>query len=184
MKKILQILFLCSAVIILCGCVKETAIRKKQLSFFDLKGYFETQKGQLFEIKKFKKTTIIDGKLIEKELDSIGFDQELIVFEESDINKIAWIDKYTVDSVYDKNGLLNKLIYKATEDKLRTQQMLISFNHNTVDTISIFNNSSGAVAKMEQRLLYIPSYGYSIESKQKTAISAQHVVTVAVQFLK
>lgn len=177
-------MFLCSVVIALCGCVKETAIRKKQLSFFDLKGYFKTQKGQLFEIEKFKKTTLIDGKLIEKELDSIDFDQELIVFEESDINKIAWIDKYVVDSIYDINGQLSKLIYKAADDKLRTRQLLISFNQNTVDTIRIFNNSTGAVAKMEQRLLYIPSFGYSIESKQKTAISDQHVVTVAVEFLQ
>ncbi len=184
LKNILQILVLLGMVIVFSYCVKDTAIGKKQLSFFDLKAYFETQKRQLVEIEKFKKTTIIDGKQIEKELDSIDFNLELIVFEESDINKIAWIDKYLVDSVYDKNGLLNKLIYKATDDKLRTQQMLISFSQNAVDTIRIFNNSSGSVADLEQRLLYIPTYGYTIESKQKTTISAQHVVTVAVQFLE
>ena len=184
MKKIFWILFLLSTGIFHTDCAEDTGMVKKQLSFFDLKGYFNDQKTSLSAIRKVKKTTFIDGKQIEKELDSIDFDQELIVFEQSDINKVAWMDKYLVDSIYDKNGMLNQVIYKATDDNLRTQQMQISFNQNGVDTVSIYNNSSSKVVKLEQRLQYIPSYGYSIESKQKTAISAEHVVAVEVQFLK
>jgi hypothetical protein len=123
-------------------------------------------------------------KQIEKELESIDFRQELKVFEESDINKVAWMDKYQVDSIYDEKGILEKLIYKASDQKLRTQKLLISFSQNEVDTIEILNNASGNIAKLKQHLRYIPSFGYSIISTQKTTFSEEYVLAVDVRFLK
>lgn len=184
MKIISQIVFFVIIVFCFSNCVEQTSVVKTEPSFFDLKEYFETQVTSLSEVKKISKTTLVDGKRIEKELDSIDFNQELKVFKESDINKIAWIDKYEVDSIYDEKSMLNQIIYKATDEKLRTQKLLISFNQSVVDTIEIFNNVSGNIAKLDQHLTYIPSYGYLIESTQKITLSKKHVLAVDVQFLK
>ena len=177
-------LLLLSIVFSLSNCVEETAIIKKESSFFDLKNYFETQQAILSKLKRVIKIATIDGKHVEKELDSLDFNEELKVFEASDINKVAWMDKYQVDSIFDENGMLDQIVYKATDEKLRTQQLSVSFDQNEVDTIEIFNNSSSGVAKLQQHLLYIPNSGYRIESTQKTTFSEEHVVTVDVQFLK
>ncbi len=184
MKKLTQIIFLIGFVFCFSDCVEQESIVKTEPSFFDLKEYFENQLTSLSEVKRISKTTFVDGKRIEKELDSIDFKQELKVFEESDINRIAWIDKYQVDSIFNEKGMLSQLIYTATDRKLRTQKLMISFNQSVVDTIEIFNDASGSVAKLEQHLSYIPSYGYLIESTQKITLSKEHVLAVDVQFLK
>jgi hypothetical protein len=184
LKKAISILFLLIMTLFFSNCVEKDLVVKKQSSFFNLKEYFENQLASLSEVKRISKTTMIDGNRIEKELDSINFKQELKVFEESDINKIAWIDKYQIDSIYDEKSNLKKIIYKANDQKLRTQKLLISFLQNEVDTIEIFNDASGNIAKLKQHLRYIPSYGYSIESTQKTTLSETHVLSVDVQFLK
>lgn len=164
-------------------CVEEDAIIKKEATFFNLKGYFKSQQATLLAQNGFKKKTTIDGQEIERSLDSLDFSQELKVFEASDINKIAWMDKYQVDSTFDPSGTLRELNYKAEDEKLRTQRLRVSFNQNqTVDTIEVFNNSTGNIATLKQRLRYIPTYGYLIESTQKTALSEEHVVAVEVQF--
>ncbi len=184
MKIASKIIYLLIIVFCFSTCVEQTPVVKTEPSFFDLKEYFKNQVASLSEVKRISKTTIINGNRIEKELDSIDFNQELIVFKESDINKVAWIDKYQVDSIYDEDGMLNQIIYTATDKKLRTQKLLISFNQSVVDTIEIFNNASGNIAKLEQYLSYIPSYGYLIESTQKITLSKEHVLAVDVKFLK
>jgi len=183
MKTVIKIFSLAFISFFFSSCVEETAIIKQEPTFFDLKKYFKNEQVSLSQKTKIFKTTSVDGDQIEKQSDSLDFNLELKVFEESDINKIAWIDKYEVDSIFDKNGDLEKVIYKAIDEKLRTRQLLISFDENEVDTIEIFNNASGNVAKLEQHLLYIPAYGYTIESTQKTTFSLEHVLKVDVRFL-
>ncbi len=184
MKKLTQILLFISIIFSFSNCIEETAVIVKEPSFFDLKDYFNTQLETLSSIEKIKKATIIDGERIEKVLDSIDFQLELGAFKESDINKIAWVDKYQVDSLYDEKGMLRKVNYHATDEKLRTQQLLVSFNQNRVDTIDIFNNSTSSIASLKQQLRYIPSFGYSIRSTQKTTLFEEHVLTVDVEILK
>ena len=183
-RKISQILFFISIIFSFSNCIEETAVIIKKPSFFDLKDYFKTELEVLSGKEKVKKSTFIDGKVIEKVLDSIDFSLEMKAFEESDINKIAWVEKYQVDSLYDEKGMLIKITYTASDDALRTQQLLISYNQNKVDTIDIFNNSTISMASLKQHLRYIPFFGYSIESTQKTTFFEEHVLAVDVQFLK
>jgi len=183
-KYIIKIAILSIWILSISSCVDENAIIKQEASFFNLKEYFEGQTEILSQKSKVYKATSIDGRRIEKELDDLNFKQELKVFEDSDINKVAWLDKYQVDSVYNESGNLNQISYRAIDEKLRTQLLVISYDLNTVDTISIYNNSSGSVAILKQYLEYIPSFGYSIRSTQKTTFSKEHVVAVDVRFSK
>ena len=171
-------------VFFLSTCVDETAIIKQEPTFFDLKNYFKKQSEMLSQRTTVYKTTTVDSNRIEKIIDSLDFEKELKIFQESDINKVSWMDKYRVDSLFDTNGNLNRLIYKALDETMRTQELIISFEQNEVDTVRIFNDASGNVAKLQQRLTYIPSSGYSIESRQKTTLSDEHVLTVEVRFQK
>ncbi len=184
MKNISNTIFLVGLIIFLSTCIDESGVRNQKLAFFDLKGYFEKQLEILPQNTSVYKITSVNGNRIEKKIDSIDFSQELKVFEESDINKVAWIDKYEVDSIFDDKGSLYQIVYQSTDEKLKTQRLSISFDQNTIDSIEIFNNASGSVAKLEQHLQYIPSFGYSIESKQKTTFSDEHVLMVEVRFEK
>ena len=184
MKVFIKICLLVYISISITSCVDETAIVKQEPSFFDLKSYFESQREILSGKKNFYKATVINDARTEKKLDTLDFAAELKVFEESDINKIAWIDKYRVDSIFNDKGELVNLLYQANNEKLRTRSLKISFEKNQIDTIDIYNNASGSVAKLEQRLRFIPSFGYTIKSTQKTTLSDEQVVVVEVQFLE
>ncbi len=164
------------------SCRDNVVVDKNQTSFFDLKGYFETEITKLANVRNVKKATIINDNREEKVFDTLDFDVELAAFVDSDINKVAWMDKYVVDTVYDLSGTLRKLHYLSLDEKLRTQQLMISFNQTDVDTIEIFNNTSSNIAKLQQHLRYIPSRGYSIESRQKIPIAKENVIVVEVQF--
>jgi hypothetical protein len=166
------------------SCSDNVVSNENQTSFFDLKGYFETEITKLANVRNVKKATTINDNREEKVFDTLDFDVELAAFVDSDINKVAWMDKYVVDTLYDLSGTLKKLHYLSLDEKLRTQQLMISFNQTEVDTIEVFNNTSSNIAKLQQHLRYIPSQGYSIESRQKTPIAEENVIVVEVKFPK
>ena len=77
---------------------------------------------------------------------------------------------------------LNRGLSPLKNEKLRTNKLSISFSTNAIDSIEIFNGSSGAVANLEQHLKYIPKQGYYIKSIQKATLSNEHVLIVEVKF--
>lgn len=169
--------------VLLCTCQVETKIELNKPAYFDLNSFFDAQLKELNTYKKIKKTTAVDSIQVEKILDSLDFTIELQAFRDSDINKVAWIGKYQIDSLNNDKGELSRIDYTAEDEKLRTRQITISYKDDLVDSIKIFNYIPGAVSVLKQNLLYVPKYGYSIVSSQKTTLSKEHVLAVDVKFV-
>ena len=166
----------------LTACIDvPTNVAKHDLAFFDLKNYFNDEIKNLSQIKQAKKSVSING--VEEELikDSLNFEEELSVFLSSDINRIAWIDKYKVDSLK-INGQLQSITYSALDEKLKTQSLIISYKNEGVDNISIKNNRSSLVSNSIQELEYRVGKGYSILSRQNTTMTNERLLKVKVQF--
>lgn len=180
--RIINLLFFFTLVIVLSSCLGDSTVTVENQPFFDLKTYFSQEMEQLKNIKKVIKKVDIDGVIEEKTMDSFDLEKELALFVDSDINKVAWLDKYTVDSLFN-NNLLSQITYEAKENQLKTRRLTIHFGNELVDSIDIVRSSSSLVAKLEQHLKYIPSKGYSIKSSQKTSLSAFHVLELDVQFV-
>jgi hypothetical protein len=157
---------------------------KEFLPFFDVKGFFQEEIDRLaaggFQIRK---TVTIDGQTDTKTLDSLDFSDELRIFLNSDINRVAWFDKYRVDSLYSGNSL-ERLTYTALEEKLKTREITIGFQDGQVEEMGVLNRIKTAIATAEQTLAYRPATGYSISSKQTIAFSKDRSFTVDVIFIE
>lgn len=154
------------------------------LPFFDIADFIDKEMIQLSNLKSIKKTVYINDKTEERILDSFDIKKDLEIFKKSNINKVVWIDKYKVDSLFDKSGDLAKLQYQALDEKLKTRIMIIAFNGKKVHAILIKNKSSNQVSSLEQDLEYYPQKGYySIKSRQKVSLNDEQVTTAKVRFL-
>ena len=165
----------------LTACIDvPTNTAKQDLAFFDLKNFFNEEIKNLSKIRQVKKSVAINGVVEELIRDSLNFEEELSVFLSSDINRIAWIDKYSVDSI-NTNGELQSITYSALDEKLKTQSLIINYKNNKVDQISIKNIRSSLVSSSNQELEYSVGKGYSIISRQNTTMTDERLLKVTVE---
>ena len=172
------------ALILILACNDDTSVdsTSEQTPFFDLRAFFSEEKAKHQKIQSFNKTVVLNGKEEIKQLDSLDLNTELSLFVESDINKTAWLDKYSVDSLID-NGQLRQIRYTAIEDKLNTRLLKVDYTRGQVDSILIKNESSSVVAKSEEWLTYFPNKGYRIQHIQQVTSQPEHALTVDVKFV-
>ena len=152
-------------------------------SFFDINDFFLKEMAQLSRIKSIKKKVVINGEIDEKVLQEFDLGKDLTIFRNSNINKIAWLDKYDVDSIMNNEGQLSKLKYLATDAKLKTREFIVSFSGEKVSSIFIKNHSVNQVSDFQQNLQYDSIKGYSVESNQKATLSDEQKLKVEVKFL-
>lgn len=175
-------LLLLGFAIFIYSCQSESSISLEHQQFFDLKSYFQQEQDRLS--KKYSTVTkiaTIDGKTEKQTINEIDFKQELSLFIGSDINKISWLDKYTVDSVM-VSSQLSSVNYTAKDDKLKTQFLSVNFQDQKVHQVKILRKNASIAAEMEQELNYNPLKGYSIENRQKTTLSDEHILRLEVSF--
>lgn len=150
--------------------------------FFDLSTYFKGEQERLQQLStSFTKKAVVNGKEEIKQLESLDFKKELAMFVDSDINKIAWLDKYEVDSIF-ANGSLQSIEYKTNDQSLKTQGLTIQFDQAKVARVDILRKSTSIAANIKQELSYQPNIGYSIVSTQNTQLADPEVIELEVKF--
>ncbi len=172
--------------LLLAGCQPKSEQTPENQAFepayFDLKGYFGQEIEHLANAGTMvRKRVYVNGKSEEKTPDAIDFEQELEVFTESDINRPDWLDKYQVDSVF-QNNELTKITYQAKNEQLRTRRIDVEFANGKVAKIFVRNGGNSKVAGSEQELIYLPDSGYTIASRQYTALSKDDSLKIEVRF--
>lgn len=174
-------------VILLAACQpvsEETQQDPTPQVFFDLKGYFNQEVQRLNTLQpEVTKTVAINGKSETKQWTHLNYQPELDIFAQADINRLDWIDKYSVDSTF-QNNQLTSIEYKALEDKLRTRHISIQFKNGSVSKISIENGGKNMAAGSQQELGYEPLTGYYIKSVQHTTLFKDKIFKINVIFKK
>jgi len=166
---------------ILSSCQIETVQNSNQ-TFFDIETFLEKELNELSNLKSIKKKVTINDRIDEKTLNNFNLKTDLEIFINSNINKIAWLDKYKVDSLFDNTGKLSELKYTAVDNKLKTREFRINYTLGKVNSISVFNGSNNSVSSIEQHLKYFPSKGYSVESLQEITLGSQQSLKVEVTY--
>lgn len=178
------ILITASLLLVLSACQQESpgTVPPSNARFFDLKAYFQQEAKTLSaQQPEVIKRLEIDGKTEEQQPKNLDFNDELRLFTDADINRPAWLDKYSVDSLLD-NGHLKRLSYKALEEDLKTRELQIDFQNDKVSEIHILKKFDTAIASTEQKLDYYPGKGYSINNRQKTVMQDPQLFKVEVLF--
>lgn len=158
-------------------------INQPTTPFFDLQGFFNTEISQLQEKNpSVRKKVTINGKSEEKQLEDLDFQQELKVFSNSDINKIAWFDKYKIDSTLQREKL-QSISYTALDEELKIRKIELKFTDTEkIEQIEIQSKTESFVANASQHLIYQPSKGYSIHSVQGMQLGDEQDIKVEIQF--
>ncbi len=153
--------------------------------FFDLKSYFEQEAERLSKSSKgIVKKINLDAKEEEQTLAAPDWEQEFRLFKNYDINRIAWVDKYSVDSTLQKNNNLF-VTYTAEDEDLRVRELQIRFNQQKeLTTIQMKTSTENPLYWLKEELVYYPNQGYSISSRQKVILMDETRTHIRSDFLK
>lgn len=145
-----------------CNQPKEKELK----TYFDLKGYFDSEAQRLTKSKPLIKKTVARNDATEtRALKDINWETELSLFAESDINKPAWKDSYKMS----KHG--NKTIYLATDKDLKTREINVTRDpQGKIKKVLIRNQTDNMLYSSAEQLVYIPDSVYEISKQQHVAI--------------
>jgi hypothetical protein len=172
------------SLVFILGCAdnNQSSQKVENLVFFDLKGYFQSEIKDLKNVRNITKITEVNGQKETLKLDSIDFESDLKIFSNADINKPAWSDKYSIDSIKNDAGHLSKLNYKALDPELKIDQLELTFENDEVSKVFVSKSLSSAISKVNEKLVYNPKSGYVIERDQEITISGRNDFKVEVKF--
>lgn len=160
-------LSLCVILFLFASCSKEAQEKKSEPGkFFDLVGYFQKEAEALNGTKpEITKTIIKDGATETKTLsDSIDWKKELKIFSENSINKPAWKDSFSADTL--KEGSRNTITYKTADEKISVKEIVITTDSLWQPTdISIKRDAKNFLYTSQQTLHYAPKKLYRLDSE-------------------
>lgn len=166
------------------ACVETPAEGKpvEEKPFFDVKGYFTQEIERLSSKKNLTKKASYNGKEETKTIENIDFAKELLIFANTDINRTAWLEKYSADSTFNKKEELVLTEYKALDEGLKTKSIRVEYSESIVSQIEITTSGNSAVSDTENVLKYSPTAGYSIKSRQDVKFVSQNDIDIRVDF--
>lgn len=135
-----------------------------QNPFMDIKSYFELEMEKTVS-GPVEKITRVGNEELKTILDEIDLKQELKLFAQADINKVAWYEKYSIDTVQ-TSANANSIIYKAQDEGLKTREINIHESNGKIDSIYIHNKLESMIMNSDQFLHYYPDQGYQVKIVQ------------------
>lgn len=171
-------------IILSLGC---TGSSKKTDHYQVEKKYFDFYKLVMEQISFFQKKSItcrktvsVNGQKEEKLLSSNDLIKELEFFLELDINKPAWSDKYTTDSIFHM-GRFSQVRYQAIDPKMKTRELAVSFlSDGTVSEVFIKSVVTSTIAQTYNEMYLWPGKGYEINSVQSVTLTDTTYLSVKV----
>ena len=153
--------------LILCSCyAEELQEEMSEDPFFDLASYIDNQVDSLQRAGgTVTKTISLNGTTETKELDDLNYANDLRVFRESEINKPAWVDKYTVDR-QESDGLLTRT-YTATDSSMQTRKLTVVSRNDTPISVDILKHTGTVLSNGRHHLTYRPTSGYRLRTMQE-----------------
>ena len=145
----------------LSACKPDLKETGRGIKYFDLKAYFKARVSKLTtQNRPVLKTVTHNGVTETKTVHIDNWERELNMFSESDINKPAWKDSYSVQNTG------GSLIYMAKDPELQTREIIVNKDKDKVKWILIFNHTKNILYETREKLTYFPDSVYQIEKSQ------------------
>lgn len=170
--------------IFLSSCIDSNTPGNFEKNFFDLEEYFKRQSDELSQMDVRIEKLMINNKDTQRVfLDNVSWGEEFAPFTHNDINKPAWKDSYSKDTIFD-NGKIKSINYKSSDKNLAVKQIQIYFQNNKVEHIFIENSKKNYVYNSAQVLSYSPASGYIIEGEQDIILGKDLHYKIIVNFIQ
>jgi hypothetical protein len=156
---------------LLPACKPDNLKTGTKLQYFDIEGYFKSETARLKKLNHPVFKTVMHNNITESKIVHINdWQAELSLFSESDINKPAWEDGYTIQNTS------NAIFYRAKTFDLKTQLIVINKSGNRIKWIYIYNKiPKNLLYQSDESLSYFPDSVYIIRKDQKVRfLQANH----------
>ncbi len=135
--------------------------------YFDVPAYFSRQVAELHrDSLVVVKTSVVNDKTDQHQMDWTDWTKEFILFTNSDINKPSMIGKYLVDTT-STDSVKTKISYTAKDPALRTRLVEITYAKQTIVELHIVNHEASFLSTSHEELYYLPMKSYVIKSEVK-----------------
>lgn len=172
-RTITKAIALAAIALFAAACKPEIKETKAQQRYFDIKGYFRADSSRLSAAHPLiTKTVVYNGQAQTKKVHIDNWGREFELFENSDINKPAWLDSYEIQSA---NGLT---VYKAKDPDLKTTKIVIKKSGDKVAAILIYNHTKNLLYENVEKLSYFPDSAYQIDRTQTVRLLGKNVYSV------
>jgi len=156
-----------SLLVLTISCTSDPAPGQTDVAaFFDLDGYMNTEIERLTERKvRADKSITLNGVTEEQTGIVINYANDLRLFREADINKPAWVEKYSSNKEQ-FSGSHKQVTYTARDTNLVVQQLLIEEDQGVPVKIEIERKTGTVLSDGVHQLVYQPALGYSVRTQQ------------------
>ncbi|MEM8582731.1 MAG: hypothetical protein AAGF87_00610 [Bacteroidota bacterium] len=153
--------------------------------FFDMKAYFQLQIDSLNATgTSIEKTITLNGETERHQMNDIDFAKELRLFQQSDINRPAWVDKYTTESYLMPGSSQQLTVYTATDSTLSVQTLTtVAEPSGEIKSVAVRRKTGSVLSQGTQNLRYQPASGYQITSKQSAKVGGEIDTQIEVTFI-
>lgn len=151
--------------LLLFGCQDKTEQKqKKELTYFDLQGYIETESSRLSSMSQYITKTVSVNDSSETQKLRVGdWNKELEIFKDADINKAAWKGMFKVDK------LAGTTHYTSNDEKIPVKKLSIFYKNGDVKNLKglqIIISNSNMLYESRDTLIYYPDSVYQIRKSQ------------------
>lgn len=167
--------FLCIvvlALVLIASCRPDVKEAKGTQQYFDIKGFFKADSARLSKVGLITKTVTHNAITETKKIHIDNWGREFELFTNSDINRPAWRESYSVS----KGD--NVIIYQAKTPELKTRRIVIGKTGDKVKWILILNHTKNLLYENSERLSYFPDSLYQITKTQKVRVMSKNTYTV------
>lgn len=152
--------------------------------FFDLSGYISQEVERLEAAKtKVEKTITLNGVVETKQLDDINFSNDLRLFREADINRPAWLEKYTTET-QTLSGSHTITTYTAQDSNLIVRQLMVEEDLGVTIKIEIDRKTGTVLSDGQHHLIYEPAKGYRVKTQQTNRFGDDVDALIEVEWLR
>jgi hypothetical protein len=156
---------------------EEETVAGEVATFFDIEEkiredikVLESQNYQLLKSVSF------EGKNDETLLVNPDWETEFETFEQLNINKSQWADKYSADTVI--SGERKTITYQAVSSSMPVKRMVITFQNEKVVDIFISYGRRNILFVSKNEIRYVPFTSYTIKGSQKALFLSSHAYEV------
>lgn len=142
--------------------------QKNNMSYFDLKGYFEKEALRLMKSNPvFAKTVMVNGNSETKQMQIADWAKELSAFSDADINRSAWIGLFRIERAKARE------VYTSDNEKVPVKEVLITKRNGEVSGIRILIKTANMLYNSSDTLSYYPDSLYQINKKQEIRLLSE-----------
>lgn len=133
-----------------------------------------------------EKLAFVNALKEKKIMDSVDWQKELEILKDCDINKPSWKGKFKVDIVPTTiaHPGCTQYFYRSLDTKIPIRSITVNTDSlNRILNIYIQKKIESFLFSSNQQIEYIPHFGYSVRSDQKTSLFNTFNINVDVKYI-